>query len=162
MTPPDLGPCVCEFKPEIGGGHVCVPHEHSDFPPHACAEPGCGCETWTEWGQNRAQSPADGQTGASVGDRCMLTIPANLDFATVRVRQARVWINMISENTHRFGSPGADPDDPIAVCDLADCIEQSGPEFDPYDVLALLLRLHAAATRPRKHPFARLRRKAQR
>lgn len=147
MTAPDLGPCVCELIPTTNDpdDKFAEYHEHSDFEPHPCAEPGCGCtahrhlRTDTEAAENQPQEPAGAPNRSSV------TIPAGaLDFSRQRIADAAAHLDDIL--THH--DVPADPDDPLAVCGLADLLEQTWPEnIDPFDVLALAARRLIDATK---------------
>lgn len=133
VTAPELGPCRC--GPD---------HEHSDFDPYPCAD--CGCE---------AHQPAATAAGspAEPSDRPCLTIPAApFNFATQRVEHAAHYLDQILA-TNRCA---ADPDEPTAVCGLADLIEHNWPDgLDPLDVIALTTRRLMDATN--RTPTARVR-----
>ncbi|WP_019732128.1 hypothetical protein [Mycobacterium avium] len=155
MTAPDLGPCVCDSLADFA-----LPHEHSDFDPYPCAEPGCPCPAFrpayskTEPAENQAQINGDARNRASV------TIPTGaLEFATHSVTQTAEWIDSVLA----WAGAGATPaDDPTAVCDFADALDAIWPEaVDPKLALALTLRRLAATRRdsPARGFVAGIRRK---
>lgn len=134
MTAPDFGPCRCGPT-----------HEHSDFEPYACAD--CGCGAHTAAAIPGAQSNADGQTPPSAGKRPHLTIPADLGFAQERVTQTAQWLDQVTAGIRETHPTAAD--DPLAVCALADALEQHGKTagIDPWDVVSLLIRRQHAPSR---------------
>lgn len=155
MTAPDLGPCLCEPEGEQ--------HEHSDFEPYACADCDCPRHRGRPWlgieretAENRAQSPA------APPERPKVTIPANgLDFGRERATQAA---KLLDDMLDAHGTTGATAaDDPIAVCGLADVLEERWPEgADPYDVLAVAIRRLAARPTTAVNMLAKMRRKVRR
>jgi hypothetical protein len=163
MTAPDLGPCVCEDSLNIDdGASVPFPHEHSDFEPYPCAD--CDCEAHRapradhDTRQDGADSPAD-----ATEQRGGLRIPAELDFTAQHTAQAQEWLDPLVARIRSIDP--RHPDDPLAVCALADMIERNWPEgIDPYTVLALAAR-RLAAGGPRlsaREAFEYMRRKARR
>lgn len=169
MTAPiDGRPCVCDDRlagytttvevstdgvdwaaaPSMSGRRPL--HEHAEFEPYACAD--CDCPgfrpagTETEPAQNQAQINADSQTAPSAGDRSHLVIPASLDFATERVKQAAAWLDQITTGVRHSGTTNLSAaNEPLAVCALADLIEQNWTDgLDPFDVLAIAIRRLAA------------------
>lgn len=127
MTAPELGPCRCNPA-----------HEHSDFPPHACAD--CGCpehrpvETADSITLRGAQTPTEPPAPPT-----LLTIPAEIKFAELRVAQTAQWLDQIIAGIHETHPTPADY--PTAVCALADLLEQAWPDhIDPLDALALAIR----------------------
>lgn len=141
MTAPNLGPCHCEVVYSDGrGGRAYVAHEHSDFAPYACAD--CGCEAHTAAAIPGAHSNADAQTTHGAGDRTPVTLPAELGFAQDRVTHTAEWLDTVTAGIRETHPTAAD--DPIAVCALADMLEQHGTaaSIDPWDALALHIRRH--------------------
>lgn len=81
-----------------------------------------------------------------------MTIPAEMTgFARERVTQAGAWLDQILASTHKTTG---NPDEPLAVCALADILEHTWPEgIDPHDVIALAARRITDATKPpRRRP----------
>lgn len=151
MSAPDLGRCRCS-------GVDGPDHEHSDFEPFGCAD--CPCpsfqrvETRDSITIAGAESNAEPPTGLPVGDRTPLTIPAEMGFAQERVTQTALWLDEILGSI-RDNMPG-NPDEPLAVCALADMLEASWPDgIDPYDVIALAARRITDATKPTPRQRAR-------
>lgn len=143
MTAPDLGPCQCVVTYREHGFDA--EHEHSDFKPYPCAELDCPCRAWQAPG-SKAETGQDGaQTAQGRSERPSVTIPAGaLDFSRQRITDAAAHLDDIL--THH-GTPG-DPDDPLAVCGLADLLEQTWPEnIDPFDIIALAARRLIDATK---------------
>lgn len=175
MTAPNHGPCVCDDDAridELRAGRVYNPadyrtHEHAEFEPYACAD--CDCEGFRPAGsgaepaQNRHHSHGDERTGPRRGIRPPLTIPDQLDFATERVQDTAAWIDRtITQIRGTF----TDPDDPLAVCHLADHFDQNAPEgIDPLEALALTIRRlidatnHGSRATPRQRAINAIRRK---
>ncbi|OBK22544.1 hypothetical protein [Mycobacterium asiaticum] len=165
MTAPTDGrPCVCDDRlagytttvevstdgvnwtgaPSMSGRRPL--HEHAEFEPYACAD--CNCErfwpagTTPEPPETPPHSNGDEQTGGSEGYRPHLVIPAQLDFAAERVQTAAQWLDQITTSTT---ANLAAANEPLAVCALADLIEQNWPDgLDPFDVLAIAIRRLAA------------------
>lgn len=123
MTAPDLGPCRC--GPD---------HEHADFPPYRCADCPCaGHRPDIRDTRSGAENPVDPQTWPGV-----ITIPGGIDFRQQRATQAAQWVDQLAAGIRV--DPAPPPDDPHALCDLADMIEQVRPDhIDPIDVIALLI-----------------------
>jgi hypothetical protein len=144
VTAPDLGPCQCEVNDARGG--AIIDHEHSDFDPYPCAEPGCGCSAHrpARGGAETGENPAQAAPGPA--ERPRLTIPADaLDFSRERVTDAATWLDSW---VHTRTAAPREPDDPLAVCAFADLLEQNWPEWlDPHDALAIAIR-RLAATKP--------------
>lgn len=141
MIAHQLGRCRCS-------GPTGPEHEHSDFGPFACVD--CPCP------QHRHVETADSltlpgpQTAPQPAERPCVTIPAGLlDFARQRVTQTAQWLDPIVDDLRNSHTMRADADDPLAVCALADTLQQHWPDgLDAYDALALTLRRLAAATKP--------------
>ncbi len=138
MTAPDLGPCQCEKTYRKFG--FAGEHEHSDFEPYPCVESDCPCRahqapgTDAEPGQNQSQAPGEPQNQAP-----LLTIPAEINFAELRVTQTAQWLDQILAGIHETHPTPADH--PPAVCALADLLEQAMPDhIDPFEALALNIR----------------------
>lgn len=169
MTAPNQGPCVCDDllvadETVIGTSR----HEHAEFEPYACAD--CDCEGFRPAGSepeaagNRPHSPGDGQTPHTAGDRPHLTIPAELDFSAERVNDTAQHLDQIIT---RIRGTFTDPDDPLAVCALADILETNWPDHaDSWVALVLATRRLIDATnhgRPRRAAaLDAIRRKVQR
>lgn len=128
---PELGRCVCD----AGADQL---HEHSDFEPFACGD--CDCpehrpvETADSITLRGAQTPTEPQTQPP-----LLTIPAEINFAELRVTQTAQWLDQLADGIHETHPTPADH--PPAVCALADLLEQAMPEhIDPFEALALAIR----------------------
>lgn len=178
MTAPNQGPCVCdveemlrqggEIRPE-GEIRVTKAHEHAEFEPYACAD--CDCEGFRPAGSepeaagNRPHSPGDGQTPHTAGDRPHLTIPAVLDFSAERVHDTAQHLDQIIT---QIRGTFTDPDDPLAVCALADMLEATWPDTaDSWVALVLATRRLIDATNHGRRTrqaaaFEAFRRKVQR
>lgn len=148
MTAPDLGPCRCGPQ-----------HEHSDFEPYPCAD--CGCPEFQPL-ETADSLTVGAETPPEPPHRPSLVIPADaLDFTRQRVAQTAQWVDGIVDGIRRIDS--RDPDDPLAVCGLADMLEANPPEdVDYLDALALVLRREAARPSPAQRALAALRRVRQR
>lgn len=169
MTAPNPGPCVCDDL-LIGDGQVVGTsrHEHAEFEPYACAD--CDCPGFRPAGTEpgTAETPAhfnaDGLSGGLTGDRPHLTIPAELDFTHERVTDTAQHLDQIIT---QIRGTFTDPDDPLAVCALADILETNWPgTADPWVALVLATRRLIDATnhgRPRRAAALNaIRRKVQR
>lgn len=144
---PPTGPCRCGAD-----------HEHSDFEPFGCTEPGCPCIT------HRAPATCDIEPvlGATPSDaagsrrgesaRPHVTIPADaLDFTRQRAADAEEWLDQIIDSLRGAVGHAADP---LAVSTLADLIEQSQPDdVDVYAALAIAAR-RAAVDKPTMRQIA--------
>lgn len=127
---PEFGPCVCD----IADNRL---HEHSDFEPFACGD--CDCPGHRTPQRNAAETPSEAHEPRGV------PIAANpIDYSQHRLTQAREWADqIITTNTGSF----TDPDDPLAVCALADLLELNQPDnADPWMSLALVTRRLIDAT----------------
>lgn len=137
MTAPNLGRCVCEPDEDFT-----LPHEHSDFAPYPCAD--CDCSAHRPPGQKPSETPPE-----PPGRPAAIRLPADLGFASERISQAAALLDGILSLHPTIG----DPDEPIAVCNLADWLERDWPDaIDPIDVIALATRRLADATN-RKPPL---------
>lgn len=166
MTTPELGPCVCDDEQRLeerrnGRAYDEAdyrPHEHSDFEPYACAD--CGCD-----GHRPAAGPKRAEKPVEPPERRGLTVPAELlDFARQRVTDTAQHVDQIIVQT---AGTFTDPDDPLAVCNLADILEQTWPDqADSWAALALTIRRLLDATNhgqpAHRRTLAALRRKVQR
>ncbi|MFQ2844836.1 hypothetical protein [Mycobacterium paragordonae] len=99
-----------------------------------------------------------------MGDRPHLTIPAELDFTHERVTDTA---QHLDQTITQIRGTFTDPDDPLAVCALADMLEASWPDHaDSWVALALATRRLIDATnhgRPRRAAaLDAIRRKVQR
>lgn len=129
MTAPDLGPCICDVLDNLR-------HEHSDFEPHPCAD--CDCAAHRPPGQKPAETPPEPTDRPAA-----IRLPADLGFASERVTQTAALLDGILATQ----PPVDNPDEPTAVCNLADWLEHNWPDaIDPYDVIALAARRIADAT----------------
>lgn len=135
-------------------------HEHSDFDPYACAD--CDCSGWAPPGTPVIEQATE--PPAPVVDRPHLTIPAELDFTHERVTDTAQHLDQIITRTR---GTFTDPDDPLAVCALADILETNWPDHaDSWVALVLATRRLIDATnhgRPRRAAaLDAIRRKVQR
>lgn len=167
MTAPNQGPCVCD----VDFVHWRALHEHADFEPYACAD--CDCPGWRQPHLPAADSNAQPRnpggeghdTSGPVSSRlAAVTIPAELDFTHERVTDTAQHLDQIIT---RIRGTFTDPDDPLAVCALADMLEASWPDHaDSWVALALATRRLIDATnhgRPRRAAALNaIRRKVQR
>lgn len=156
MTAPELGPCRCEIVDHDGpfstlsplarfdtqSGRIFIPHEHSDFRPHACAD--CDCPSWRAPGTVENPPQTD---PAAPQRRAVVTLAAELDFAHERVAQHAEWLDTVVDGLRT--NTADRPDHPLAICYLADTLEQNWPQhLDIHEVLALALRRLASAASP--------------
>lgn len=169
MTAPNPGPCVCDDL-LIADGQVIgtYQHEHAEFEPYACAD--CDCEGFRPAGSepeaagNRPHSPGDELSGAPEGDRPHLVIPAQLDLQAKYVQETA---QHLDQTITQIRGTFTDPDDPLAVCALADILDTNWPDTaDSWVALALATRRLIDATnhgRPRRAAALNaIRRKVQR
>ncbi len=169
MIAPNQGPCVCDDLYVIAAG--AFPHEHAEFEPYACAD--CDCDGWRPPRNAGADSNAQPQnppgegcdTSGAVSSRpAAVTIPAELDFSQERVTDTAQHLDQIIT---QIRGTFTDPDDPLAVCALADILETNWPDHaDPWVALVLATRRLIDATnhaRPRRAAaLDAIRRKVQR
>lgn len=169
MTAPNQGPCVCDDlliadETVIGTSQ----HEHAEFEPYACAD--CDCEGFRPAGsepgarETPPHSNGDELSGAPDGDRPHLVIPAQLNLQSKYVQDTAQHLDQIIT---RIRGTFTDPDDPLAVCALADILEANWPDHaDSWVALVLATRRLIDATnhgRPRRAAaLEAIRRKVQR
>lgn len=153
--------------PELSGCCCGLDHEHSDFDPHPCAD--CDCTAFRPGGRGAiagAESNADGSERPPAGDRPHLTIPAELDFSAERIQTVAQWVDQTITGIRDSGTTNISAaNEPLAICALADLLENNWPEdIDPYDAIALLMRRLATnhARSPRQAALDAIRRKVQR
>lgn len=149
---PELGPCVCDAGAE-------QLHEHSDFEPFDCGD--CDCP-----GHRAPGTPIPAEKAAQPLGPPRLAIPAELvDFARERVTETA---QHLDQTITSIRGTFTDPDDPLAVCALADTLEQTWSDHaDSWVALVLAIRRlidapnHGGHRRPRQALEA-IRRKVQR
>ncbi len=169
MTTP-TGPCACDRDVWERGTRAVyqldaitpvVAHEHSDFEPFACVD--CECPGWRPppaADQEAAETPSDAPD--RVAAATALTVPDKLRFADERAARTVEWVDQLVIGLHE--TMPTEPDDPLAVCAVADMLEQAWPEdIDPLDAVALLIRRQAAIRNtPAHRALDAIRRKVQR
>jgi hypothetical protein len=107
--------------------------DHMDLEERRCVECGCG----------KYQPPGANDTPTETPERPHVTLPAELTgLAALRVTQTAQWLDSTIAGMR---GPRTAADDALAVCALADLLEENWPEdIDLVDALALAIRRLAA------------------